>query len=263
MSEAVATSATELIGGNPPQKKQRPPWPPGAPLVESFPGSGMYRHPVDKAYIKPADAIALGAPAPTPSAKPTPQPAPAPEPAKPEPAPQPAPEPQPTPKPEPAGPAPDFSDLPKGDGPGSPGEQAKEPSESEILMAYERLAVMFWDSIIRLLAALLGEFLLPKTPDERKMVIDAIVLWLKATAFAAITPIQNLWFAIGFYALPRMPASIQKITHWWKTRKQKRGKGPEPEQPKKENGQPHNFAGVNVDQEPISVESEILRGPGV
>lgn len=249
MSEAAVVSAPELIGGNPPEKKQRPPWPPGEPLKETFPGSKMYRHPVDKAYIKPADAIALGAPEPTAA---TPQPAPAP-------APEPAPQPQPAPQPEPSQAAPDFSDLPPSDSGPAPGgdQQEQQPSEADLLSAYQQMGAMFWDSIIRLMAALFGDCWLPKTADERKMVLDALTGWMKSVAFAAFTPLQNLWMAVGLYAMPRVPQTVQKLVAWWKSRKKKPAE-PERKNPRAE-GQPHNYAGVNV----TDIEAEVTRGPGI
>jgi len=83
------------------------------------------------------------------------------------------------------------------------------------------MGAMFWDSMIRLMAAIFGDFWLPKTADERKMVLDALTGWMKSVAFAAFTPIQNLWMAIGLYAMPRMPKTFTQILSWWKARKNK------------------------------------------
>lgn len=255
METAVSTTAEELLGGTPPAKKQRPLLPPGVKVKPVYPGATYGIHPVDKMGIKLVDAEKLETPLPagaTPPPPPTPTtttpPPPAPEPEKPKP------EPEPEMK---TGDAPDFSDLPKSDAPGNgatPGtdQQQTEPTPDEMRTAYGHMAGMLWDSIIRLLAALFGDFWLPKTPDERKMVIDSFVTYFDSVAMQALTPLQNLWMAISLYCLPRTPGTISKIMGWFKNRKRKRNDAPKPDKEEKNS------------EQPIDVEAEVIgRGPGV
>jgi hypothetical protein len=276
MENAPSVSASELIGGNPPQKKSRPPLPPGFTVKPVYAGASYGIHPVDKMGIKLTDAKLLETPLPAGSKPPKPEPPPT--------IPLPPLPPDPdenqlrtepcatcgratvgsagetcgeckakSTAPNPSGPAPDFSDLPKSESEPAPGGEHQEqaqPSEAELLTAYEQMGAMFWDSVIRLMAALFGDFWLPKTADERKMVLDALTGWMKSVAFAAFTPIQNLWMAIGLYSMPRMPKTFQQIIAWWKSRKNKK----QPQTERKD---------YRAKDEPIETHAEVMKGPFV
>lgn len=248
---AVATSAAELLGGTSPTKKQRPLWPSDVPLKPHYPGAGFARHPVDKAFISLADAKALGAK----EEASAPAPAPLPEAAKePEQIPQPKEEVKTAPE-NPQSGAPDFSDLPKSDGTGGPQpgneSQPKEPTAEEVKTAYTRMAEMFFAGFVNLLSAIFGDFWLPRNAEEMRMVTGAIVDYFNSIAIAAFTPLENLWMAVGMYCMPRLPKTAEKIVSWWKGRKGKRRPAPQPENTEKKS------------EQPIEVEAEVVRGPGV
>jgi hypothetical protein len=232
MSESVAhVSASELLGGNPPEKKQRPPWPPGEPLKESYSGSGLYRHPVDKAFIKREDAIALGAPAPTVA---TPQPAPAPQPS-------PAPEPQPEPRPETA-PGPDFSDLPNGDPGGDfAGEQQAQPNLADAVNSHRALGGIFHGTIETMLTMFFGDAF--KTNErERNELVEAWAAAFEWWEIRVLNPAERLAAAYGGY----MTARAATLISWFKNRSKKRKERAETVNVESEvNAEPDNTAPEN------------------
>jgi hypothetical protein len=236
-TNAPEVSASQILGGSPPPKKSRPPLPPGVTVKPVYPGASYGIHPVDKMGIKLTDAKLLETPLAGGSKPPELEPQPPTTPTTPAPAPDPTPQPEIKTESQPTGAAPDFSDLPNGDGGAAPGtDQEKEPTHEEVLSAYAQMAGMCFDSVIVLFCILFGDFWQPKTADERKMVIGAIVAYFDSIVAPVLTPLQNLWMAIGFYCMPRIPQSLKKIWAWWKARGKKK---PEPEtEPRRRENQP-------------------------
>lgn len=235
MSEAVATSASELIGGNATVKKQRAPWPDGVPLVEVYPGSKLYRHPVDKAMIKPADAIALGAKWPMAvSAAPIIEIK-----AEPTPTPQPEPQPQPTPNPQPEQkPTPDFSDLPPGNGNAAPREQQQEQTgnPADALKSHRALGEII-HRMIEMLCVLVFGTDFQTNDGERNALIQAWADAFEWWQISVFNPAEQLAAAYSAYFFARIGA----VMAWFKNRKKKK-QPPATEQP------------------PITVEAEVTPG---
>jgi hypothetical protein len=244
MSESVApakeTSAAELIGAPP---KQRPPWPAEIPYVEAYKNCGYARHPVDKQFIGEKKARELGCKVfPLEPLKldreaflkiPTEAPPPPPEQIPQQPISEPVPikesspvkeEQEPAPSPQQA--PPDFSDLPPGNQPGQEAGQGTgtqpQPTEAEIESFYFRMAAMGFDGAVTLFVLLFGDFWNPRTGEERKMVVGAIVLYMKSTLMQVLTPLEEMWMAIGLYCLPRVPKTFQIVIAWFKSRKKKK-----------------------------------------
>jgi hypothetical protein len=209
MSEPVSNvSASELLGGEPTQKKSRPAWPSDVPYKEHFPGAGYARHPIDKAFISLDAAVALGAQRPSASAPaPMPQPAPAPKPT-----------PQPEPQPEPHNePAPDFSDLPNGDGPGN--EQHEETSDPEERMKSHRaMGTMLHNTISGVASGIFGPEWLSDEREE-SMIVTAWADALEYLEVRVLNPVERLAAAYGTYGFAR----CMTIIRWFKARKAARG----------------------------------------
>ena len=125
--------------------------------------------------------------------------------------PEPTPEPSAEPTPEPsAEPTPEPSAEPQSD----PKPEPESTAESQ-----RPLAMFVWDTIVAMLASIIGVFWLPrpcgKNPDageipydEREMVISAFCEYLHSIGVAIMNPAQKLWLAIGAYAAPRLLATV-------------------------------------------------------
>ena len=61
--------------------------------------------------------------------------------------------------------------------------------------------------------------------DEREMVISAFCKYFQSIGMKALSPVQELWLAIGAYCSPRLVLTVQ----WFKTKFAK--KKPAPEKP--------------------------------
>ena len=258
MSETVATSTTasELIGEPAPPKKTRPKLPPGVTVQPVRPGATWGIHPVDGLGIRLTDAKALEtpgeAPAPTPDKPPTP-PAPtppielSPAPEKPS-APQAPPaSPEPVPlvteeKPGPSKPAPDFSDLPKSDGPGPAPGGNEQPSgnPADALKSHKALGEIVHRMIEMFCVMIFGTDF--QTSDgERNALIQAWADAFDWWQIRVLNPAERLAAAYSAYFFARIGAVIA----WFKNRKSKKPT-PQPPQP---------------EQAPIDVQSKVTPEP--
>jgi len=82
------------------------------------------------------------------------------------------------------------------------------------------LAMFIWDTIIAFMATLVGDFWLPRPVgsdasagelpyDERENVLQAFCKYFVSIGMVFLTPIQELWLAIGAYCAPRLLGTIQ------------------------------------------------------
>ena len=131
---------------------------------------------------------------------------------------------------------PPGNEIPK-DESGLPPEDKSAPAGNED--DHRGLSIVIWDSIVGLFTSMIGLFWLPRPVgknsaageipyDEREMVISAFTKYFQSIGMKALSPFQELCFAIGGYSLPRLNATVT----WLRFKFMKKAK---PAQPQPEN----------------------------
>lgn len=109
-------------------------------------------------------------------------------------------------------------------------EDKPQPEADANPETHRPLATMIWDSIVIILATLLGQFWFPRKQgvnvhageipyDERKLVIDAFCKYFASIGMILLTPVQELWLAVMTYAVPRVMPTIGVIREYMAKRK--------------------------------------------
>jgi hypothetical protein len=106
-------------------------------------------------------------------------------------------------------------EKPFGDGTGKPNgeDEAKKDGMSD--EEQRNFCGMVFDLVTSILAGIIGAFWLPRPVgkdirngelpyDERKMVTDSLLRYLQQAGNLVITPLQQLWLALGLYCAPRL-----------------------------------------------------------
>ena len=112
---------------------------------------------------------------------------------------------------------PETEDLPGGIKTEEPPAAAVQVENPEL---QRPLATMLWDSIIGVAAVVIGVFWYPRPVgknvekgeipfDEREMVISAFCKYFHAIGMSMLSPVQELWAAIGVYCVPRLGLTIK------------------------------------------------------
>lgn len=87
--------------------------------------------------------------------------------------------------------------------------------KAETAESQRPLAEFLFVSAIQLLAMLIGPFWFPRKKgdsaetgeipfDEKEMVVEKLCAYFHSVGMAVLTPLQDLWMAIGLYAMPRL-----------------------------------------------------------
>ena len=101
-----------------------------------------------------------------------------------------------------------------------PEEEAK--AAGSTAEEHRGFATIIWDSIVGLFAMIIGAFWFPRKVgknaqageipyDEREVVISAWCKYFESIGLKALTPLQELFYVIGMYCLPRLRATFEVI----------------------------------------------------